>query len=68
VSGDLLFFLDDDACLPEDDILARMAAQFAADPTLGMIQPRVVDPMGRAAPRAGLRGYALATRHVVARR
>jgi GT2 family glycosyltransferase len=51
VSGDLLFFLDDDACLPEDDILARMAAQFAADPTLGMIQPRVVDPMGRAAPR-----------------
>jgi GT2 family glycosyltransferase len=51
VSGDLLFFLDDDACLPEDDILARMAAQFAADPTLGMIQPRVVDPIGRAAPR-----------------
>jgi GT2 family glycosyltransferase len=51
VEGDLLFFLDDDACLPEDDILARMAAQFAADPTLGMIQPRVVDPAGRAAPR-----------------
>ena len=46
VDGDLLFFLDDDACLPEDDILARMAAQFAADPTLGMIQPRVVDPSG----------------------
>jgi GT2 family glycosyltransferase len=51
VSGDLLFFLDDDACLPRNDILARMAAQFAADPTLGMIQPRVVDPAGRAAPR-----------------
>ena len=51
VDGELLFFLDDDACLPEDDILARMAAQFAADPTLGMIQPRVVDPAGRAAPR-----------------
>jgi GT2 family glycosyltransferase len=51
VSGDLLFFLDDDACLPRDDILARMAAQFAADPTLGMTQPRVVDPSGRPAPR-----------------
>lgn len=51
VEGELLFFLDDDACLPEDDILARMAAQFEADPTLGMIQPRVVDPDGREAPR-----------------
>jgi GT2 family glycosyltransferase len=51
VEGDLLFFLDDDACLPEDDILARMATQFEADPTLGMIQPRVVDPDGREAPR-----------------
>ena len=36
---------------PHDDILARMAAQFAADPELGMIQPRVVDPDGREAPR-----------------
>jgi GT2 family glycosyltransferase len=51
VEGDLLFFLDDDACLPADDILARMATQFAVDPTLGMIQPRVVDAEGREAPR-----------------
>jgi GT2 family glycosyltransferase len=51
VEGEWLFFLDDDACLPSDDILARMAAQFAADPTLGMIQPRVVDADGREAPR-----------------
>jgi GT2 family glycosyltransferase len=51
VAGELLFFLDDDACLPEDDILARMAGQFAADPSLGMIQPRVVDPEGLQAPR-----------------
>jgi GT2 family glycosyltransferase len=51
VRGDLLFFLDDDACLPAEDTLTRMAAQFAADPTLGMIQPRVVDPQGREAPR-----------------
>jgi len=51
VEGELLFFLDDDAGLPEDDILARMATEFEADPTLGMIQPRVVDPDGRQAPR-----------------
>jgi GT2 family glycosyltransferase len=51
VEGEWLFFLDDDACLPSDDILARMAMQFAADPTLGMIQPRVVDADGREAPR-----------------
>jgi GT2 family glycosyltransferase len=51
VEGELLFFLDDDASLPADDILARMAMQFAADPTLGMIQPRVVDADGREAPR-----------------
>jgi GT2 family glycosyltransferase len=51
VDGRLLFFLDDDACLPADDTLARMAAQFAADPTLGMIQPRVADADGREAPR-----------------
>jgi GT2 family glycosyltransferase len=51
VEGELLFFLDDDACLPTNDILARMAGQFAADPKLGMIQPRVVDPQGREAPR-----------------
>jgi GT2 family glycosyltransferase len=51
VEGELLFFLDDDACLPADDILARLAMQFAADPGLGMIQPRVVDADGREAPR-----------------
>ena len=51
VRGDLLFFLDDDACLPRTDVLARMAAAFAADPELGLIQPRVVDPAGRRAPR-----------------
>jgi len=51
VAGDLLFFLDDDAELPTDDVLARMAAEFVADPQLGLIQPRVVDPDGRPAPR-----------------
>ena len=51
VQGDLLFFLDDDARLRQNDTLARIAKQFADDPTLGMIQPRVVDPNGRKAPR-----------------
>ena len=51
VEGDLLFFLDDDAALPSDQVLATMAEQFAADPQLGLIQPRVVDPRGRPAPR-----------------
>ncbi|MCW2809856.1 MAG: hypothetical protein JWP61_314 [Friedmanniella sp.] len=51
VTGDLLFFLDDDAQLPDPGILAAMAAQFAADPGLGLIQPRVVDPEGLEAPR-----------------
>ena len=51
VEGDLLFFLDDDAELPDDDALARLAALFDADPRLGLVQPRVVDPTGRPAPR-----------------
>ncbi len=41
VDGELLFFLDDDTSLRDDDTLARIAAEFAADPTLGIVQPRV---------------------------
>jgi GT2 family glycosyltransferase len=51
VSGELLFFLDDDARLPDVDVLHRMAVRFAADPALGLIQPRVVDPDGKPTPR-----------------
>lgn len=51
VTGELLFFLDDDASLSNPTVLARMAAQFGADPELGLIQPRVIDPDGRPAPR-----------------
>jgi GT2 family glycosyltransferase len=43
VSGDLLFFLDDDAQLRDDDALERVQALFAGDPALGMVQLRV-DP------------------------
>jgi GT2 family glycosyltransferase len=41
VGGELLFFLDDDASLADEDTLARIAAKFAADPALGIVQPRV---------------------------
>jgi GT2 family glycosyltransferase len=41
VAGELLFFLDDDASLRDDDALAALAAMFAADPTLGIVQLRV---------------------------
>lgn len=44
VTGELLFFLDDDAWLLDDDFLASCAAEFRADPTIGMIQPRIEDP------------------------
>jgi GT2 family glycosyltransferase len=42
--GELLFFLDDDAELAGDDVLARVAEKFA-DPRLGLLQLRV-DPRG----------------------
>lgn len=50
VGGDLLFFLDDDACLADEVFLAGMQARFDADPELGLVQPRVVDPTGRTSP------------------
>lgn len=51
VSGDLLFFLDDDAWLPDPGFLRAVADRFAADPRLGLVQPRVVDPSGAQSPR-----------------
>ncbi|MDO8732825.1 MAG: glycosyltransferase [Actinomycetota bacterium] len=50
VQGELLFFLDDDAALADAHFLATIAQRFAADPQLGLLQPRVVDPAGLAAP------------------
>lgn len=44
VDGELLLFLDDDARLLDDDFLAEVARRFAADPRLGVIQPRVDSP------------------------
>lgn len=50
VSGEYLFFLDDDARLPSPDFLARMGALLDANPAIGLVQPRVVDPQGLPAP------------------
>lgn len=50
VSGELLFFLDDDAWLPDPGFLATVSGRFRQDPLLGLIQPRVVDPSGAIAP------------------
>ena len=51
VRGELLLFLDDDASLASDNALARLASLFAAEPALGLVQPRVVDPSGAPPPR-----------------
>ncbi|HQR80863.1 MAG TPA: glycosyltransferase family 2 protein, partial [Actinomycetota bacterium] len=40
----MIFFLDDDAWLPEPDTLSRIARMFADNPRFGLIQPRVTDP------------------------
>lgn len=50
VSGELLFFLDDDASLPDPQFLARIAEMFTDDAELGLVQPRVVDPTGAQPP------------------
>jgi GT2 family glycosyltransferase len=51
VRGDLLFFLDDDAVLPTDDVLATIASRFAEHKHLGLLQPRIADPHGARPPR-----------------
>ena len=42
VSGETLFFLDDDARLPGSDALALVEARLAAEPDVGLLQLRVV--------------------------
>jgi GT2 family glycosyltransferase len=51
VRGPLLFFLDDDARLRDPDALCEVARRFEAEPDLGAVQLRAVDPVGRPAPR-----------------
>jgi GT2 family glycosyltransferase len=50
VKGEFLFFLDDDAWLPDDTTLMRMAQLMRTQPRIGLIQPRVVDPARQDAP------------------
>ena len=51
VSGEFLFFLDDDAWLPDDTSLMRMAQLMRTKPRIGLIQPRVEEPGGPDAPK-----------------
>lgn len=51
VSGEVLFFLDDDAFLPSADFLRDGCRLLATRPELGLVQPRVVDPTGLESPR-----------------
>jgi len=52
VSGELLFFLDDDAALADDDVLAKAAALFERQADLGVVQLRPVDPVSGETPRS----------------
>ena len=51
VSGEYVFFLDDDASLPSETFLADAVAFLRSRPDVGLLQPRVVDPTGVASPR-----------------
>jgi GT2 family glycosyltransferase len=51
VCGDYLFFLDDDAALASPTFLRDAVALIERDPSIGLLQPRVVDPTGVASPR-----------------
>jgi len=44
--GEFLYFLDDDAVLPEPATLARIEALFDTDATLGVVQTRIETPDG----------------------
>ena len=46
VSGDYIFFHDDDASIPSPTFLADAVALLRADPGIGLLQPRVVDASG----------------------
>lgn len=51
VKGDLLFFLDDDAWIPSDDFLLRVVRLFEERPRLGLLSPRLADPVTMETPR-----------------
>ncbi|MBG6240082.1 GT2 family glycosyltransferase [Mycetocola sp. CAN_C7] len=51
VSGEFIFFLDDDASIPDAGFLADCIALVGRDPGIGLVQPRLTDPTGKPAPR-----------------
>lgn len=51
VGGEYIFFLDDDASVPDVRFLTDAIAALRADPRVGLLQPRVVDPSGVTSPR-----------------
>jgi GT2 family glycosyltransferase len=51
VAGEYLFFLDDDASIPDPHFLLKAIGKLQAEPSIGLVQPRVVDPAGLTAPR-----------------
>ena len=46
VSGDIVLFLDDDAVLSDDQVLCSAVERFAAEPRLGILSLRIIDPDG----------------------
>jgi GT2 family glycosyltransferase len=52
VSGEFLLFLDDDAALAGPDFLARATGLMSSDPSIGVVQPRPIDPVTGATPRS----------------
>jgi len=51
VSGEFIFFLDDDASIPSPTFLTDAIELIRTDPRIGLVQPRVVDPTGVTNPR-----------------
>lgn len=51
VRGDFLFFFDDDATIPADDVLIRLVRSVERDDRAALCQPRLTDPLTGRAPR-----------------
>ncbi len=51
VAGEYLFFLDDDESVPSPRFLADVIELMRRDPSVALIQPRIVDPRGGDLPR-----------------
>jgi GT2 family glycosyltransferase len=51
VEGEVIFFYDDDAYLPTDDVVARLVDVLDRDPRVAAVQPRPVDPVGGPSPQ-----------------